>query len=70
MGDGGRPRHRPGSPGRVRKWAGHLVGVDLDDVHAQVHDAVDSIAERLDRDAGNGREWRRPHETSPIAETT
>ncbi|WP_405817419.1 amidohydrolase family protein [Streptomyces sp. NBC_00838] len=38
--------------GRVRKWAGRLVGVDLDDLRAQVHDSVDSIAERLTRDHG------------------
>lgn len=39
--------------GRVRKWARRLVGVDLGDLHAQVHDSVDAIAERLTRQHGN-----------------
>ncbi len=39
--------------GRVRKWARRLVGVDLGDLHAQVHDSVDAIADRLARHQGN-----------------
>ncbi|MCI0386890.1 hypothetical protein [Streptomyces sp. CNQ085] len=29
--------------GRVRKWAGRLVGVDLDALRAQAHDSVDRV---------------------------
>ncbi|GAB3958372.1 amidohydrolase family protein [Streptomyces sparsus] len=38
--------------GRVRKWAGRLVGVDLDDLRAQVHDSAGALAERLSRAEG------------------
>ncbi|MGW4033440.1 amidohydrolase family protein [Streptomyces sp. NPDC004838] len=36
--------------GRLRKWAGRLVGVDLDHLRTQVHDSVGSITERLTRE--------------------
>ena len=38
--------------GQVRKWAGRLVGVDLERLRTDVHDSVAAVEARLGHEAG------------------